>query len=431
MKVRLFFLLIVVLFVCLGCASGPATAGMSGDNSFLVQNLDDSNKAVALTNQGVSAYNTYLVQQADYSKAEYVRQFFTVALRYDPDNAKAKQYLDKIDSFKGGLLDSKLKTVTTLAAKPKRKESEDYALIVALQSAVAIDPTNETANKMLKDNAALQATLSDTYLKRSVESKKKADNKATPASDREALYVSAYDDASRAASVAPANAKAKTQAQKDSLMGSLDAAFNAHAGAQSKLVQGGKYDDAKAELSRMSSLNAKLAGKRTPDVQNATYALYFQWAKALDAKGQILDADDKLDVALAAKKSPEAIEYKKKLAAKATSTNQEAAFANALPEIDKYIAKGDYLSANRRIDAASKLTKDKAKLDQLDALRQKMKDGVGGLYDAGVAAYRSEDFKTAIDKLSAVVGFNPDYEQAADYLSKAKEKQKLLDQFSD
>jgi hypothetical protein len=428
MKARLFFLLIVVVLISIGCGSVPATTAPTGDNAFLVQNLDDVNKSAALTNQGVAAYNTYLVQQAEYTKAEYVRQFFLVALRYDPDNVKAKQYLDKVDTFKSSLLDAKLKIATTLAAKPKRKESEDYALLVALQSAVAIDPTNEAANKMLKDNAALQASLSDTYLKRSVDSKKKADAKSTPDADREALYVSAYDDASKAAAVAPANAKAK--AQKDSLVGSLDAAFTAHVANEAKLVQGGKYDDANAELGRMNSLNAKLSGKRTPDVQTATYGLYFQWAKALDAKGQILDAGDKLDVALAAKRSPEAVELKKKLSAKAASTNQGAAFDAALPEIDKYIAKGDYLAATKRIDAASKLTKDKAKLDQLDALRQKMKDSVGGIYEAGVAAYRSEDFKTAIDKLTTVVGFNADYEQAADYLSKAKEKQKLLDQFS-
>ena len=431
MKARFIFLFIVVVFISIGCGSVPAptaTTGPTGDNAFLVQNLDDVNKAIALTNQGVSAYNTYLVQQAEYTKAEYVRQFFMVALRYDPDNAKAKQYLDKVDTFKSSLLDSKLKTANTLAAKPKRKESEDYALLVALQSAVAIEPTNEAANKMLKDNAALQASLSDTYLKRSVDSKKKADAKSTPDSEREALYLSAYDDASKAAAVTPANAKAK--AQKDSLLGSLDAAFNTHVAAQARLVQGGKYDDANAELGRLNSLNAKLSGKRTPDVQGATYGLYFQWAKALDAKGQILDAGDKLDVALAAKRSPEAVELKKKLSAKATTTNQGAAFDAALPEIDKYIAKGDYLSATKRIDSASKLTKDKAKLDQLDALRQKMKDSVGGIYEAGVAAYRSEDFKTAIDKLTTVVGFNADYEQAADYLSKAKEKQKLLDQFS-
>jgi hypothetical protein len=425
MKVRIICLLAAVLFLYLGCSSGPA---ISPDNAYLVQNLDDSTKAVALTNQGIAAFNTYLVQQGDYTKTDSVRQYFVVALRYDSDNAKAKQYLDKVDGFKSGLLDAKIKTATTLNAKPKRKEAEDYVLISALQSAVAMDPKNEAAGKMLKDNAALQASLADTYLKRSVDAKKKADDKATPAKDKEGLYLSAYDDASRAVDVAPANSKAK--AQQAALAAELGKSFDARAATEAKLVQLSKFDDAKAELGRMASLNAKLDGARSTDLQSATYALYFQWAKALDAKGQVLDAQDKIDQAIAARRAPEAVDLRRKIAVKATSTNQDAAFDAALPEIDRLVAKGDFLSASKRIDAASKLTKDKAKLDQLDARRGKMRDALGGLYEAGVAAYRSEDFKTAIDKLSSVVGFSPDYEQAADYLSKAKEKQKLLDQFN-
>ena len=181
----------------------------------------------------------------------------------------------------------------------------------------------------------------------------------------------------------------------------------------------------------MSSLNAKLGGDRISDLKSSTYLVYFRWAKALDAKGLVLDADDKIDVAIAAKRSDEALALKEKLSAKASSSNQGAAFDAALPEIDKLIAKGDFLSANKRIAAASKLTKEKAKLEQLDAMRAKIEDALGGIYEKGVGAYRSEDFKTAIEQLSIVVGIDAEYEQASDYLAKAKEKQKLLDQYSD
>ena len=43
-------------------------------------------------------------------------------------------------------------------------------------------------------------------------------------------------------------------------------------------------------------------------------------------------------------------------------------------------------------------------------------------------AYRDEDFKTAIELLQTVVGVQVDYEQAGDYLDKARSKQKVLDQ---
>jgi hypothetical protein len=429
MKIRLFFLFASVFILFLSCNSGPA---VTGDNAFLLQSLDDANKSIALTNQGEAAYNTYIVQQSDYSKTDYIRQFFVVALRYDPENAKAKQNLDKVDAAKSLLLDSRLKTAVALGAKPNRKEAENYAFITSLQGVVAIDPKNETAVKMLKDNAALQVSLADGYLKRGTETKMKADDKATAAQDRETLYLSALDDASKAAAVSVAGSKSMSQAQslKSGLAVDLGKSFDSRAATEAKLLQAAKYEEAKAELGRMSFLSVKMDGARGAEVNNATYALYFQWAKALDAKGQVADAQDKVDQALAAKRGTEALELKKKISAKAASSNQDAAFDAALPEIDKAIAKGDFLAATRRIDSTSKLSKDKAKQDQLESRRAKMRDAVGGLYEAGVAAYRAEDFKTAIDKLSSVVGFKADYEQAADYLAKAKEKQKLLDQFS-
>jgi hypothetical protein len=422
MKVRSIALAISASFLILGCAT-------SGDNGFLVKNLDDSNKSIALTNQGISAYTASLVQQADYSKVEYVREFFVVALRYDPDNPRAKQFLDKLDNFKSSLVRDKLKTANTLLAKPKRKENEDFTLIVALQTASAIDPSNASATKLLRDNAPIQTSLVGTFVQRSKDAQAKAADPAASDSAREASTISAYDNAAKAVAVAPSNSQA--QQLKASLQAVMEKAFAKHESAAAGLVDKGKFEDAKAELARMRSLNAKLGGSRDPNVQASTYSLYFRWAKALNAKGLLLDADDRLDAAIAAKRSDEALALKKQIATRTSSSNQEAAFDAALPEIDKFIDKGDFLSANKRIAVAAKLTKDKSKLDQLDARRNKIEGSLGDIYDKGVSAYRSENFSAAIDQLSIVVGIDAEYEQASDYLAKAREKQKLLDQYSD
>jgi hypothetical protein len=422
MRIRSIALMITAFVVSVGCAS-------FGDNGFLVKNLDDSNKSIALTNQGISAYTAYLVQQADYAKVEYVRQFFAVALRYDPDNPRAKQFLGKLDDFKRSLVRDKLKTAKQLLAKPKRKEDEDFALIVALQTAAAIDPSDISTTKLLHDNAPIQTGLVSTYLQRSKDAQAKAADPAASDTAREAFTISAYDNAAKAVAVAPSNSQ--SQQQKSSLQGELGKAFGRHESAVAKLVDKRKFEDGKAELARMSSLNAKLGGSRASELQASTYALYFQWAKALNAKGLILDADDRLDVAIAAKRSDAALALKREITAKTASSNQEAAFDAALPEIDSLIDAGDFLAADKRIAIAGKLTKDKAKLDQLDARMGKIEDALGDIYEKGVSAYRSENFKAAIDQLSIVVGIDAEYEQASDYLSKAKEKQKLLDQYSD
>jgi hypothetical protein len=422
MRIRSIALMIAAFVVSVGCAS-------FGDNGFLVKNLDDSNKSIALTNQGISAYTAYLVQQADYAKVEYVRQFFAVALRYDPDNPRAKQFLVKLDDFKRSLVRDKLKTAKQLLAKPKRKEDEDFALIVALQTAAAIDPSDISTTKLLRDNATIQTGLVGTYLQRSKDAQAKAADPAASDTAREAFTISAYDNAAKAVAVAPSSSQ--SQQQKSSLQGELGKAFGRHESAVAKLVDKRKFEDGKAELARMSLLNAKLGGSRTSDLQASTYALYFQWAKTLNAKGLLLDADDRLDVAIAAKRGDAALALKREIAAKTSSSNQEAAFDAALPEIDSLIDAGDFLAANKRIAVAAKLTKDKAKLDQLDARMGKIEDALGGIYEKGLSAYRSENFKAAIDQLSIVVGIDAEYEQASDYLSKAKEKQALLDQYSD
>ena len=57
------------------------------------------------------------------------------------------------------------------------------------------------------------------------------------------------------------------------------------------------------------------------------------------------------------------------------------------------------------------------------AVRARLPD----LYSRGVEAYRSEDFRRAVELLSIVVEIEVGYEQASDYLDKARAKQKLLE----
>jgi hypothetical protein len=419
-------------------ALASACTTVPQDDSYLIKSLDDSSKAAALANQGVAAYNAYLVHDANFSKAGEVREYFIVALRYDPDNLKAKQYLEKVDDFKNSLVSEKLKAADRLLAKPKRKEDEDYALIVALQTASSLDPSNAQAVKLLKDNSSVQISLSDSFLQRSKDIQAKAAAASTD-SAREALFVEAYDNAAKASAVAPTNVPA--QKQKSTLRLELDKSFDKHKAQATTLIEQGKYEDAKAELGRMGSLDSKTGRAHGPELSAVTYLLYYQWAKVFMAKGSYPEAGDRIDLALSAKRSDEALALKKKIsaqtasisqkaAAQAASANQDASFDAALPEIDKLIAKGDLLGANKRIAAASKMVKDQARLDQLDPRRAKITASLDDFYQKGVASYRAEDFKAAIAQLKVVVGINADYEQASDYLDKAQEKQKLLDQYT-
>jgi hypothetical protein len=423
LKKRSFAALLAVTVLVAGCAS------FSKDSLYLVKNVDDGNKAVALTNQGIAAYNAYLVEQKDFGKTEAVRQYFVVALRYDPGSPKARQYLEKVDNFKSALGRQKLAVAGKLLAKPKRSDDENFTLVSALQVAVAVDPSNESASKLLRENAGIQGSLVESYLTKGKQAQAKAADPATKAAAREGLYVQGYDSAVKASALDPPNAQAAKL--KSETRAALDKAFDAHVAGAAKLVAASKFEDAKAEVGRAGFLNAKLGRARDDALAASAYGLYFKWAKALGAKGLLQEADDKLDLAIAARRSDEALALKAKFQAKSGSANQDASFDAALPEIDKYLDRGDLLGANKRVSAAARLTKDKAKLDQLDSRRDRITAALADLYEKGVASYRSENFKSAIDQLSVVVGIDAEYEQASDYLSKAREKLKLLEQFSD
>ena len=421
MRKSVFATMLLVLVLAMSCASLKY-------NNFLLKNLDDTNKAIALTKQGIAAYTSYLVEQNAYDKTDMVRQYFVVALHYDPANPEAQQYLDKVDNFKTVLAADKLQVAERLLAKPTRQDDENYILIVALLTAAEVDPSNASTAKLLRENTALQVSLVEHYLKSSKESQAKAEKAAVTDPGRETMYINSFDAAVKASTLAPTNAQVTKQ--KLTIKAELEKAFNRHIGGVAKFVSQSKFEDAKAELGRVSALDSRLGHVHGVDVTTATYSLYFQWAKVLAAKGSAQDANDKLDIAISLKKSDEAAALRKKLKEKMASENKGPSFDAALPEIDKFIAKGDLLGANKRITAAARLTTDKSKLRQLDPRRAKLVAALGDIYEKGVADYRAENFKSAIEELSVVVGIDSDYQQASDYLGKAKEKQKLLDQFS-
>ena len=137
----------------------------------------------------------------------------------------------------------------------------------------------------------------------------------------------------------------------------------------------------------------------------------------------------KADAALAVARTDEASALKRKLSDLRSKADASVSFDSSLADIDRLIASGELLAAHRKIDVLSRNMKDAARQAMLDDRSQTIASNLKDLYDRGVEAYRDEDFKTAIDLLQTVVGIQVDYEQAGDYLDKARSKQKLLQQF--
>jgi len=238
--------------------------------------------------------------------------------------------------------------------------------------------------------------------------------------------MDALSYAKKALDVDPGSSAAKSQlASVKALVTKLVAARSASI---SQLISASRFTDARAQVSALNDLNRRTSNSFDSDVSAASYSLNYAWAKSLYAQKDYATAESRVDAALAVKRSEEASALKRQIAAARTKSDAGASFDAALADIDRLIGAGELASANRRLLAAQKATTEPAKLTALDDRRQTIIGKLKDVYDQGVQAYQSEDFKTAIELLQTVVSIQVDYEQAGDYLDRAKSKQKVLDQ---
>ena len=118
---KLFLVTCCVTAILLGCQT------VSQDSMFLVQNLDDQSKSQALTEAGKDQFDLHLVRRQDFDQIPHIREFFVVALRFDPSNSQAQQYLTLVDNYKNQKLSSNLNAATKVLAKAKRTDDDNYA----------------------------------------------------------------------------------------------------------------------------------------------------------------------------------------------------------------------------------------------------------------------------------------------------------------
>jgi hypothetical protein len=397
----------------------------SANDAFLIKALDDQAKAQALTNQGVQEYELHLAHRQDFDRIPQIRQYFSVALAFDPNNSQAQQYLTLIDNYKSQKLQSNLNTATKTLAKAKRTDDDNYTLFVSLQTAAQVDPADATVKKMMGETAQDRARFVETSLARSKAALAGLTDKTT-AADREKAYIDSLGFAKKALDVDPKNAAA--QGQVSAVKAELTKAVASRAAVIQKLIAASKFADARAQVAALNDLNRRTGNSYDADVRSASYTLNYTWAKSLYAQKDYATADVRVDAALAVQRSEEAAALKRQIAAVKTKADASVSFDAALGDIDRLIASDELVSAHRKIETLAKATTDRSRLASLQDRRQSITGKLKDVYEKGVQAYQDEDFKTAIELLQTVVGVQVDYEQAGDYLQKARSKQKVLDQ---
>ncbi len=417
----------LTVLACLVVGGLLACTSTSTNDSFLIKNLDDQSKSRALTEAGVEEYEVHLVHQAEFEKIADIKNYFVVALKYDSTNARAQQYLSLVDDYKNAQLRTNLRAASRALQKPKRSDDENYAIFVALQTAIKIDPGNADAQKMLNDTASVRSTLINSYLAKAKAATDKLDDKS-PDSVKEKQYSEAFQQAGRALSIDPTSSGA--QGQRSSARSELGKLVTRRVELAQKAIAAGSFKDARTQVTALSDLNRRADNSFDTEVRQVSYSLNYNWAVSLFNKKDYTTADVKNEAALAAMKTDEARALRRKIAEKNAQPQAVAvSFDTSLQDIDSLISAGELVAAHRKVNSLAKVTKDPANMQQLDSRNEQILSNLKDLYDKGVDAYRNEDFKTAIDLLQTVVAIQVDYEQASDYLDKARSKQKLLEQF--
>ncbi len=419
---RLSFLAFLAALLFLGCTS-------LSDSLFVVQKLDDQSKSRALTEAGVEKYEICVVRQAEYDRIPEIRNYFIVALRYDPNNSRAQQYLSivaVVDDYKNAQLKQNLGAASRGLQKPSRTDDENYAIFVSLQTAARIDPSNPEAQRMLNDTASLRSALLSSYLAKARAATGKVDDK-TPAAVKEKQYAEAFQQADRSLAIEPGSFDARNQ--HDTVRSELAKLVNRRVGLAQKAIAAGNFAGARTQVSALVDLNRHADNSFDTEVRQVTYSLNYKWAVSLYNKKDYTTADVKNEAAMAALKTDEARALRRKIADQRAKEVTMVSFETSLKDIDNLIAAGEIVAAHRKVNSLAKITRDPADMQQLNSKNDTIISGLKDLYVRGIEAYHHEDFKTAIDLLQTVVAIQVDYEQASDYLDKACSKQKLLDQY--
>jgi hypothetical protein len=418
-RVRTLFALAFPLAVAVlgGCAS-------FSDSRFFVKTVDDRRKAELLTEKGVALYESELVKAENFERIADVRRYFETALRYDPENRTAVRYMENLNTFVQTRVSRKIALADSLAKKSNRTEDESFQLCAAVAEAARLDPKNEEIERLRENSEPVCSALASSYEEKGKNVKSSvAEN--DPDEKTEQAYLQALDFYRKVLVIDPRNRRARSE--KKALQDGLAPFFQRKSADVERKIAKGQYDQANKDLAALRSFDKKLDGRFDREVKSLSYTLYYRWAKHSLDQRRYQTAGDLVDKALAVDRTPEAAGLKREILARKRTLEDGADFEAFLDYVDSLIDQNRLGDANRSIERVLGKTADQGRARQLEQRKARVGALLPELYKQGVDAYKEESFQKAVQTLAVVVDVNPDYEQAASYLEKARSKQRLLE----
>lgn len=416
--IKLSFLLLISSISFVSCVSSP--------DRYIAKQASKVDRADFLFKQGVSNYETYLVQKNDLTEIPRVRKFFEHTLSLDPLHPQAQIYITRIDEYTGKQYDRYLDRATVLSKKEKRTSAEDYDMAYALARAGEIKTFDTTLMKLQLSTMDSRRTLTTERLVplSALETKILAEEnprnlaKLVPQANRLMREIDNVDAGNVSVN--------KIRKSIGSHIGSLAEKDIADAKAY---MEKRKYPEAEGSLIQAQRTVSGFDVPAGEEIQGLKYTNYIRWGNAHFDARRYRAAGDKADLAMAINRTSEAINLKAKsirAVSAAAARDIDTEIDTIVAEVDAYISSGELVSAWNTCNSYIPQMKKKANQNLLEAKKSEILAELKPIYATGVSAYNEEDYTLAQEIFSKIVAINPAYDQAQAYLDRTTSKLRAL-----
>ncbi len=408
--------------MCFALTLLASCATTQGD-SILMSKLSPQKKAQILYDEGVIRYNDEILEKNQLESLSEIRGYFEAAMELDPLNNQAEDFLKSIDAFAKRKYRAYIANATSLSKKTNRTAAQDYDLLLSIKKASDIDssgkelpalrqkaaPTKEkyVAGKIAQLQAVEPKIIAETSLQKMLKNLKTADR----------LISSVF-------SVDPSNGDAKST-QKNIDKHVTDLVDKDLELAKTRLSQK-RYGDAEIALLRAEKSLSAVSSGPSDDLRSLKYQVYYAWGTSLYNQKKYQSAEDKINSALRANRTPEAAALKTKISQDATARDYDAEIDDILASVDSRISSGDAVGAVQIVNKTLDQVKNPKSISSLNAKKKEALELRNQIYQDGIALYNDEDYDGAKQKFRAVVAIDPGYEQAKSYLDRTITKIKAL-----
>ncbi len=413
---------LLLIFLCFNSCSTLSS------NLFLVKSLDKEEKSEILTKKGIGYYEQQLTITENYLLVPMAKKYFKYALVFNPENIIAQQYMEKLNIFIDEQVARNLKSANKYFSKEDKSEQDIFNLCYFTQRAYEISPNNYDVVELKMEIRNNQDLLIEEYIKRGNEILIQLESDSvTDSEDTRELYFKAYDNFGRILLLDPMNSKAlKSQ---ENVKNYLQSIAEMQIQTAETHIKSNEFSKADLVIQDISYISGKVDDYFKEQIDRLNFESEFQKARYYYSINDINRADYYIRRTVAMNPEPESIAFRDKLRVEREKKDSNTKFETLIENIDILINEGQLITAAEKLSSLRSRTSETAKLNRIANRDATIKSKIPSLYQIGVKKYKEDLFKDAIASLEIVIILDAGYEQAVEYLEKARAKQKVLDSF--